>query len=90
MSLIDRALGKGEVVSPGKWPIQPNRQAATLASRVIFDLNQSLSVEKVTGFALLAIARRSPTRVQVGVPVASTGQAARVHTAPPDYKLGLL
>ena len=57
MSLIDRALGKGEV--------QPNRQAAILASRVIFDLNQSLSAEKVTGFAMLAIARRSPTRVQV-------------------------
>ena len=65
VSLIDRALGKGEVVSSGKWPIQPNRQAATLASRVIFDLNQTLSAEKVTGFAMLAIARRSPTRVQV-------------------------
>ena len=57
VSLIDRALGKGEV--------QPNRQAAILASRVIFDLNQSLSAEKMTGFALLAIARRSPTRVKV-------------------------
>src|SRR6516162_6990175 len=55
VSLIDSALGKGEV--------QPNRQAATLASRVIFDLNQSLSAEKVTGFAMLA--SRSPTRVQV-------------------------
>src|SRR6516164_5184975 len=56
VSLIDRALGKGEV--------QPNRQAAILASRVIFDLNQSLSAEKVTGFALLAIARRSPQVVR--------------------------
>jgi hypothetical protein len=90
VSLIDRALGKGEVVSSGKWPIQPNRQAATLASRVIFDLNQSLSAEKVTGFALLAIARDHRRECRSRVPVASTGQAARVHTAPPDYKLGLL
>ena len=73
VSLIDRALGKGEV--------QPNRQAAILASRVIFDLNQSLSAEKVTGSALLAIAGRSPTRVQL---VSTYGEyrAGRAGTRP--------
>ena len=71
--LICWLKGASEINASGAWAI--------LASRVIFDLNQSLSAEKVTGSALLAIAGRSPTRVQL---VSTYGEyrAGRAGTRP--------